>query len=173
MRGVQWDSGRGLRCGDCGGYEIDLLEDGRSRCRSCGRLSKPRRVPRYAGMGRALLWISGLFLFFWVVEGVAAWYYANRTGGSFAQAFSWVAFVTGFAAIIVAGASAMPGRVAFGNMRFDPLGRTYPLHPPQVADPGSVRERTRGARDPGAMGAIALAVLGATFIFVALVVGRM
>ncbi|HII39959.1 MAG TPA: hypothetical protein HA326_01940 [Thermoplasmata archaeon] len=68
MRGVQWDPQRGLRCADCGGYEVELLDGGLARCRSCGRTSVPTRTRRLAGTGRVMFTILGLFFILLGVE---------------------------------------------------------------------------------------------------------
>ncbi len=173
MRGVQWDSSGGLHCRDCGGYEIDLLEDGTARCRSCERTSIPTAPRRFAGLARAMFWVFALLVGLVVAEILIAWAYASASGTAFAGTFSVLAFATGFVAIVLAGAGATPGRVALGDMRTDRLGRMYPVHDPVVTGNLSNEPQTRSAGEPGAAGifltlglGIALLAVGLAFTFV-------
>ena len=173
MRGVQWDSAGGLRCQDCGGYEIDMLEGGSARCRSCGRISVPMTPRRFAGLGRMSLWIFALFLVLVAAELAASWAYASAAGAKFSETFSLLAFATGFTAIVVAGVGASPGRVALGNQRTDRLSWANPVQDPVIMGTLSTGAKTRSAEEPGAAGifltfGLGVALLVAGFVSVML-----
>lgn len=170
MRGVQWDGRSRLRCGDCGGYEIDLLEDGRAHCRTCSRTSIPRKTSPLAGVGRAIFWIFAGFLALLAVEALLAWLYASGAGASFVRTFSLLAFFTGLAALAVAGIGASPGRTALGTQRLDRLGRMYPLQDPVVTGTMTAQSEPRPSDEPGSggvllMGGLAVVLLLLGFLF--------
>ncbi len=173
MRGVHWDARGGLRCEDCGGYEIDMLEGGLARCRSCGRVSHPSSPGRHAGLGRLGLWMFALFAAIVAAETGVSWAYAAVSGAKFVEIFSLLSFVTGFAAIVVGGIGAYPGRVALGNQRTDRLGWANPIQDPVVMGTLSTEAKARSAGEPGAAGVfltlgLGVALLVAGFVSVAL-----
>ncbi len=166
MRGMQWDPGRGFHCRDCGGYEADLLEGGVTRCRSCGRTSTPSVMPVRARVERTLVGILALFAAILGAEVAASWAYSAATGASFEHAFTILAFVTGLAAIAVAGIGAAPGRLAMGNQRLDRQFWAAPLQDPVILGTLSTKATARDAGDPGAAGIFLTFGLGVALILV-------
>jgi len=96
-----------MRCTRCGGYAIDMLRNGRGRCRSCGLEALPQVRDRYAGIGRAVGILGSIFLVVVTIEVIMAFF---LSGGSRA-AIAVVLVGTGIAALMGAGFIA-----AFGTM---------------------------------------------------------
>ncbi len=167
MRGMQWDPHRGFHCRDCGGSEADLLEGGVARCRSCGRSSVPSVATTWGKVERTIGGILALFAAVLLTEVAAAWAYATAIGGGFGRAFSILAFVTGFAAILVAGVGAYPGRVALGNQRLDRLYWAAPLQNPVVMGTLSTKAEARDTGEPRASGVFLMFGIGAALLLVA------
>jgi hypothetical protein len=160
MRGVQWSPATGLRCEDCGGYEIDLLSDGTARCRSCGRVSVPRSPRRFAGIARLAFALIGAILAALGVEAALSMAVAGGNGAEFVGTFSTLAFFTGLAAVVIAGIGAAPGRIALGTQRMDRLSRMYPVQDPAMIGSLDPQAQGRSTREPDAAGLFVLAGLG-------------
>ncbi len=167
MRGVQWDPAGGFYCRDCGGYEVDLLEGGLARCRTCGRTSTPAVVSRGTGVARVMLWVSVLFAGIIVAEIAVSWAYAAISGAEFAHSFSILAFVTGFVALVVAGLGAAPGHVAFGNQRMDRLQFAGAIQDPVIMGTLATEAKPRPSGEPGAAGIFLTFGLGVALILAA------
>ena len=108
--------------------------------------------------------ILGLFFILLGVEVAAVWIYTWGSASAFLRTFSVLAFFTGLAMVVVAGAGAFPGRVALGNARLDRLGRMYPVEDPVVMDTLFTEGKGRVADEPGALGLAVLATIGAALI---------
>lgn len=170
---MQWYARGGLRCEDCGGYEIDMLDGGWVRCRSCGRVSVPSSPPRHTGLGRLGLWMFALFVALVAAEIGVSWAYSAASGAKFVEIFSLLSFVTGFTAIVAGGIGAYPGRVALGNQRTDRLGWANPIQDPVIMGTLSTEAKARSAGEPGAAGVfltlgLGVALLVAGFVAIAL-----
>ncbi len=141
-----------------------MLEGGVARCRSCGRISAPTTRRRHAGLGRMALWIFILFAVLVVAEIAVSWTYAAVSGTKFSDTFSLLAFATGFAAIVVGGIGAYPGRVALGDVRIDRLSWINPVQDPVIMGTLSTEARARSAGEPGAAGIFLTLGLGVALL---------
>lgn len=137
-----------------------------ARCRACGRVSVPRSPRRFAGIGRLAFALVGIFIAVVAAEAIGSIVYAGGFGTGFLRTYALLLFLTGVAALIVAGVGAAPGRVALGNQRLDRVSVLYPVQDPVIMGTLTLAGGARTAEEPGAGGILGLFGFGVALIAV-------